>query len=245
MGNFLGIKYEIFSLLRVAGAASFFILFGCNNKGAKENFRSNSIAEKSEGTSNPSASPRVVVTIESPVPNPSVSALSSDTPSAEGGTDEITNGFIGLRTHFQTRSTVTLQLASSIIGANDSFILTNISTQKTILSDSFEGFFLGSSMNPIILKIYTPLNSAKNPWQYGENNLRLDIRGNISDEPVKFAEASIFVRDFVMFEEALSVFSSNQQQVGGLQGNVPLLETQLLKNGTTTLENGAIHILNQ
>lgn len=175
----------------------------------------------------------------------------------KGAPIELPNALIANRTHYQTRSVVTLKIESNEVSAGAPIRLLSDTTLRDLLSgiagslglqeasgdsvgQGWDTQFL-SDDSGFILRLYPTDPAIAGGLSYGENKLKLLV-----DETTvpKMAVNQIYLQDFPYVTMSLSAFDTPMQQQGGFQAQVDYITGATITNGTHQLTTGSVGLPN-
>ena len=175
----------------------------------------------------------------------------------KGAPIELPNALIANRTHYQTRSVVTLKIESNEVSAGAPIRLLSETTLKDLLSGIAGSLGLQEGSNDavgqgwdtqflsddsgFILRLYPTDPAIAGGLAYGENKLKLLV-----DETTvpKMAVNQIYLQDFPYVTMSLSAFDTPMQQQGGFQAQVDYITESTITNGTYQLTTGSVGLPN-
>ncbi len=160
----------------------------------------------------------------------------------------IDDAFTSRRLFFQSRSVISVNIASNIVEPDERFSLVN-ETTKAVLVDqqplSFglqnEAYLAGAPSYQVSVQFYPMDEKTAGRFAYGANLLRLMVEG---DTP-KTAEHSIYMKDFTVMGMQLSHFEMDTQRQDGFQGEISTMTNRVVGNGKGFLISGFMNLVNQ
>jgi hypothetical protein len=185
-------------------------------------------------------------------PEPAPTELAPD-PTPEPAPVELRELLDEPRTHFQTRSVVTLDLRSDQLHDGYDFYLSNDTTSKLLIERQVVD--LGLTGEPfysslvagydVSLRLFPSDADMAAKLSYGKNELTLWLEG---DGGKAFSRSTIWLQDFDLQMLARSSFSTDVQVLGGFQGWVgtvaqPVVATDGV-GGASILTTDGFRILN-
>jgi len=173
-----------------------------------------------------------------------------------GAPIELPNALVANRSHYQTRSVVTLKIESSEVSPGAPIRLMSETTLKDLLSgvagslglqevsaDAMPGWetqFL-SNDSGFVLRLYPSDPAIASAMSYGENNLKLLVDETTTP---KMAVSKIYLQDFPYLTMSFSAFDSSMQQQGGFQGSVDYVTGTTITNGSYQMTTGTVGLPN-
>ena len=175
----------------------------------------------------------------------------------KGSPIDLPNALIANRTHYQTRSVVTLKIESNQVTAGAPIRLMSETTLKDLLSGIAGSLGLKEASNDavgqgwdtqflsddsgFILRLYPTDPAIAGGLSYGENKLKLLV--DETTEP-KMAVNQIYLQDFPYVTMSFSAFDTPMQQQGGFQAQVDYITGSTITNGTYQLTTGSVGLPN-
>jgi hypothetical protein len=204
------------------------------------------IEDRADGDLNVTIKTRIISAIFEIVLRP---VSSKEEPSA------LITGKIGaVRTHYQTRSLLTLQLDKNLIAGGASFSVENAATGAVLVRDQelkfglFEGFSLLPSQYSAgdFLVSFFPFDSeVRAAFAYGPNNLTLNI--DRPDQPI-FSHKTVYIKDFELFELGVTTFGKNtdisKTATKRFSGWLSITAKPIVSTPSTVLSTGMPSIIN-
>ena len=183
--------------------------------------------------------------------------LAADRKGSHGIPIDLPGALEAAREVFQTRGVIDLSINSEQISPNSSLELVNTTTGFTLIkapagamgltpegddAEAQPAWNLAGSGYEFKLIIYPLDPSFVGKFAYGDNQLTL----NVGDQTApKDAKQKIAMQDFSYFAPASAIFSSNDQQLGGFQGEMISVVGPFTASGSEELATGTIGILNR
>jgi hypothetical protein len=180
-----------------------------------------------------------------------------DLPNGPSGTPiELPNALVANRSHYQTRSVVTLKIESSEVSPGAPIRLMSETTLKDLLTGvagslglaaqedpatpGWETQFL-SDDNGFVIRLYPSDPAIASAMSYGENSLKLLVDETTSP---KMAVSKVYLKDFPYVTMSFSSFDTSMQQQGGFQGSVDYVTGTTITNGTYQMTTGSVGLPN-
>jgi hypothetical protein len=164
---------------------------------------------------------------------------------------EISGGLSGSRTHFQSRSTITLSISEEALLPGEEFSLLNKTTDQLLIERQplsldlaaplLSGYQLVAAPSDTYLRLYPTAPDMAGKLTYGDNELQLMTDG----EAPKVARRSIVLRDFSVGAIQLLHFDGNRQRAGKLQGGISTFTTPTVRGGKSLLTTDLVPMINQ
>lgn len=149
-----------------------------------------------------------------------------------------------IRTYYQSRGVVSLNIKSSAVKIGDQFSLVNETTNATLIEHQDSALRLAGSYE-VILRLYLTDPAYKDSFAPGENVLRLLVADG-EDGTERTAKSAITLRDFPIFGFTTTTFDTREQRSNGLQGGFDSNANAILtSNGQGFLTTGVVSICNQ
>ena len=182
--------------------------------------------------------------------------LAADRKGSHGIPIDLPGALEAAREVFQTRGVINLSINSEQISPNSPLELVNTTTGFTLIKapagalgltqdgddNTAPSWSLAGSGYEFRLIIYPLDPSFTGKFAYGDNQLTL----NVGDQTApKDAKQKVVMHDFTYFSSASALFSSNDQQLSGLQGEMISVVGPFTASGSEELATGTIGILNR
>ncbi|MBM4252934.1 MAG: hypothetical protein FJ146_13260 [Deltaproteobacteria bacterium] len=178
-------------------------------------------------------------------------------PNGPSGTPiELPNALVANRSHYQTRSVVTLKIESSEVSPGAPIRLMSETTLRDLLTGvagslglaapedpatpGWETHFL-SDDNGFVIRLYPSDPAIASAMSYGENSLKLLVDESTSP---KMAVSKVYLQDFPYVTMSFSSFDTSMQQQGGFQGSVDYVTGTTITNGTYQMTTGSVGLPN-
>ena len=183
--------------------------------------------------------------------------LAADRKGSHGVPIDLPGALDAAREVFQTRGVITLSINSEQISPNSPLELVNSTTGFTLIkapagalgltpegddAEAQPAWNLAGTGYEFKLIIYPLDPSFVGKFAYGDNQLQLNVGDQTSP---KDAKQKVVMQDFTYFAPASALFSTNDQQVGGLQGEMISVSGPFTASGAEELAVGTIGILNK
>jgi hypothetical protein len=154
---------------------------------------------------------------------------------------EIGGGLAATRRHFQTRSTVELATSLAIAQSGSVSLYDDTTSQVLIglLLDAPTDEDAGSG-GRTRLRFYPAALLNSGLFAYGANALRLVV--DDTEQP-KFAQSTVYLRDFPAFAPQGAFFADGPVRQGGFEGELPSVSGGVVDNGSETLTTGLVPIV--
>lgn len=159
---------------------------------------------------------------------------------------EFVGEFAFARSYIQSRSSILLQLDNKILNQGEKFSLENLTTKIKLLDNEQANFAITSGRFMSLAGGYSLYEFAPAEYAgkvaYGANEFRL----NIAEESApRYATASLVLKDFPIFEMAVTQFYDDVQKKNNFQGWVNTVGQPTVNAQGTTLTVGMPNIVNR
>lgn len=190
---------------------------------------------------------------------PDQGALASDpapgetppVPDEQPPEDQILDGGVKVqRTHFQTRSVITLYPVQELAVTGEAFTLSDAATDAVIAQDhwtaaeslNLDGYRMGVAADEHELSLFPLASPMKTRLAYGDLQWRLKLLG---EQGAVESSVTVTRRDFDLFALSVNSWRQSLQVIGGFQGGVSFKGGNSLAPDGARLTSGFLNIVNQ